>query len=355
MRTSLVVAASGAAIVLGSTALGQSLSTRLQEVARIQQDPSQSTRAASKAQLLGALLYTDITVDFSETPVKEAFNYIRSQMGVDLVARYSNDKGATIGLNPEATVTLKVDARPALNVIEMVLDQVSDGEPSTWQLRDGFIEVGPKDRLDKARDIRYYPVRDLLFEPPHFDNAPEFDLDSAINQGNNGGAGGGTGGGGGGGGGFGGVGGGGGGGGSGGGGSGSGGTIFGNPGEDPKRKDETERADQLLQIIQETVEPERWVDNGGDAASIRYYQGVFIVRAPDYIQRQLGGYPFSARPPRPQASAAPAAGRYVTFNAPISVIQNVGFGTTTVTGAAGGGTGGNGGKGNGGGTGGGKP
>ena len=46
----------------------------------------------------------------------------------------------------------------------------------------------------------------------------------------------------------------------------------------------------------ETIEPDAWQVNGGDAASIRYYQGTLIVRAPDYIQRQLGGYPFVVRP-----------------------------------------------------------
>jgi hypothetical protein len=65
---------------------------------------------------------------------------------------------------------------------------------------------------------------------------------------------------------------------------------------------------------------------------------VLIIRAPDYIHRQIGGYPFAGRP----VSAAPAAGpRYVTFDAPISIVSNVGFRPVRVEGAAGGaGTGG---------------
>jgi hypothetical protein len=319
--------------LLASSASGQSLGDRLAAVAQIQQDTSQSRMASSRAQLLGALLYTDITVDFAETPVREAINYVKQQIGANIIARYSDDRNASSGIDPDATVTLKVEGQPALTVLEAILSQVTDLEPTTWQLRDGFIEVGPKDRLDASREIRYYPIRDLLFEPTYFDNAPEFDLESAINQGNEGGGGGGSGGGGGGGG-FGGGGSGGGGGGSGGGGGGGGGGIFGSPGEDPERVSESERAQQLQDIITETIESERWVDNGGSAASIRYYQGVFIVRAPDYIQRQLGGYPFAARPVR--TAAGPAAGRYVTFTAPISIIQNTEFASTTVSGAAGG-------------------
>ncbi|MDZ4754640.1 MAG: hypothetical protein SGJ11_09100, partial [Phycisphaerae bacterium] len=103
---------------------------------------------------------------------------------------------------------------------------------------------------------------------------------------------------------------------------------------------------ELVNIILETVEPEAWTANAGDWASIRYYQGVLIVRAPDWIHRQLGGYPFAA-------TARPAAveSRYVTFTAPVSFVENVKFRDVTVTGAAGGsgfggGTGGGGAGGN---------
>ncbi|HMN95180.1 MAG TPA: hypothetical protein PKC43_02335 [Phycisphaerales bacterium] len=318
-------AAAGAGV-----AEAQSLASRLDGVARMRQGASQAT-AVSKAQLLGALLYTDLTVDFVETPAREAFNYVRSQLGVDLVVRWSTDRGATVGIDPDSVISLRADSRPALTVIEMMLDQLQDLDPLSWQLRDGFIEVGPKARLDNAVEVRYYPVRDLLFEPSYFDNAPEFDLDAALNQGEQGGGGGGGSGGGGGG--FGG-GGGGGSGGGGGGGGGSGGSIFGSPGDDPTRRSDAELAEELIEIIQQTIEPQFWDANFN---AIRYYQGVFIVRAPDYVHRALGGYPFAPRPPRPQASATTVIERrYVTFTTPISIVQNPSFGTTTVTGAAGG-------------------
>ena len=100
-------------------------------------------------------------------------------------------------------------------------------------------------------------------------------------------------------------------------------------------------------IILETIEPDSWLDNGGDSASIRYYEGVLIIRAPDFIQRQIGGYPFApnrrASSSRPRASASgtgstPVATidrRYVTFTAPFSIIENVTFDRVPVTGSAG--------------------
>jgi hypothetical protein len=229
-----------------------------------------------------------------------------------------------------------------------MLELCATDESCTWQLRDGFIEAGSKGALSvpAAREVRMYPVRDLLFEPTYFDNAPDFNLSAALSQGNQqGGQGGGSGGGfGGGGGGFGG-GGGGFGGGGGGGGSGGGGGIIGDPGEEPERKSEDEKSEQLMDIIKEQCEPEMWTDNGGDAASMRYYQGVLIIRAPDYIHRQIDGYPFA--PKRPARVTAPSsssssssadggARRYVTFTSAVSIVENVQFRSVPVQGAVGG-------------------
>jgi hypothetical protein len=313
----------------------QNLSDRFAEVAKMRQEAA--SQDVTGARLLGALLYTDITVEFKDTKVKDAIDFIANALGVPLVARYQSDRIGT-GIDPEMEVTLKVDGKPALNVLEMILEQVSVDTPATWQLRGSFIEVGTKDRLSvpAAREVRLYPIRDLIFEPPLFDNAPNFNLNQAIQQGNNGryrrrrrwrvrrwrrrwrirrwrrrlrwravaaavavAAGGG---------------------------------IFGDPGEAPDAVPEEERAQKIIDIITESIEPDAWLD----IASIRYYQGVLIIRAPDYIQRQIGGYPFAAAPRRDVAQSG-GGGRYVTFSAPFSVIENVQFRPVTVTGAAGGG------------------
>lgn len=328
LSLSVLVAASS----IGGTAFAQSLSTRLQGVAE-QQRSAQANKSTGRAQQLGALLYTDITVNFRETPVREAIQFISDTLGIPIVGRYTSDRSGS-GLDPDAPITLSVSDRPVLTVLELVLDQAATFDPATWQLRDGFVEVGTKDRLGvpAARETRLYPVKDILFEAPLFNNAPEFNLNSAIQQANRGGSGGG-GGGSGGGGGFGGGGGGGFGGGGGSGGGGGGGQIFGEPGDAPETPSEEERAQKLIDIILETVEPDAWVDNGGDVATIRYYQGVLLVRAPDYVHRALGGYPFA---PQPTAALRGVETRYVTFTAPFSVVQNVKFRDGTVTGAAGG-------------------
>ncbi len=320
----VTLALAGCGLLISAPAFGQSLSERVDYV--MQQRARAESRNTSKAHMLSVLLYTDVTVQFPETPARDAINYLQTILGINIVGRYNDDRTAE-GIDPETPITLNAVDQPALTVLEMILDQCQAlDEATTWQLRNGFVEVGTKTRLSApgAREIRYYPIRDLLFEPPRFDNAPELDLDSALNQGQSsrgGGGGGGGGFGGGGGGGFGGGGGGGGGfgGGRGGGGGSGGGSIFGDPGDEADRRTELEKAQEVIDLIQEIVEPDAWVDNGGDWASIRYYQGTLIVRAPDYIQRQIGGYPFATRPVR--QSVQSVGRRYVTFTGAVSNVQ----------------------------------
>jgi hypothetical protein len=322
----------GACMLIGSPAFGQSLSDRIDYV--MQQRSQAQPRGSTKAHLLSVLLYTDITVQFQETPAREGINYLQTLLGIHIVGRFSDDK-IGYGIDPETPITLDVVDRPALTVLELVLDQCQEFDPTTWQLREGFVEVGTKERLSLpgAREIKYYPIRDLLFEPPMFDNAPDLDLSSALAQGSNFGGGGGGRGGGGGGGGFGG--GGGGGGGRGGGGGSGGGSIFGDPGDAPDRLTEVERAQVIIDLITETIEPEAWDIAGGDWASIRYYTGTLIIRAPDYIHRQIGGYPFATRPVgRPRAQAP--ARRYLTFTGAATNVELVNVRQVETTGAVGG-------------------
>ncbi len=329
----LILASAGVVLLPGSNALAQNLSDRIDHV--MQQRTRAQANNSSKSHLLSTLLYTDVSVQFNETPLRDVMKYLETVLGINLSPRYSDDRNANgEGMDPDAPITLNVENMPALTVIEMVLSQLdtSDSAASaTWQLRDGYVEIGTKDRLSApgAREIRYYPIRDLLFEPPMFENAPELDLESALNQAQNSGSGsGGSGSGGG----FG----GGGGGGGGGSGGGGGGAIFGEPGEDPERISEAERAQQIMDLITETVEPDAWDVAGGDTATIRYYQGTLIIRAPDFIQRQIGGYPFAVRPINVSAIKTPGP-RYVTFTVPISNVEIAGIRVgPTFTGAPGG-------------------
>ena len=333
IQTTLSAVLGLATLVAVAPASGQNLSERINTVL----EQRATKQATAKGPILRALLTTSISVKFEDTKAKEAFAYLKQLIGVEMVVRWSDDPGAGDGLDPEARLTFEMNSAQALVVLERMID-MSTTEPATWQLRQGYLEVGTKSRLNArgSQETRIYPIRDLLFEAPNFDNAPEFNLSQSVQTGGGGGGGGGSGGGGGG------FGGGGGGGGSGGGGGGGGGVPFGTPGESPARRAPEEKADQLIELIKSLVEPDVWLDDS--VASIRYYDGSIIVRAPDYVQRQVAGYGSL-----PAEAPKRTGGRYVDMTAPIGVSKVTGFGTSTVTGSAGGGstgtTGGAGGRG----------
>ena len=239
-------------------------------------DPS---ARAAEAVILGKLVYTDVTVEFNQTELKQVMEFLGTLLDVQMIIYWQNDRNV-LGLDPEQTVSVDAQRTPALNLLQQVLEQcTNEGREYTWQLRQGMLEIGSKERLGRssAQHLKLYDIENLIFEIPDFDNAPTLDL------GNFGGGGGGLGGGGFGGGGM------GGGGGRGGGLGGGGGSLA------PTEKED--RVEELITLITTFIEPEGWRRNGGEWATIESYRGNLIIRAPDFIQRQLEGYDFRPIPP----------------------------------------------------------
>ncbi len=240
------------------------------------------TAVPSRAQLVQALTRESISIEFDRSPARKVFEHLQQVLGISIVGRYSDDH-AGHGIDPEAPITLHANRRPPIEVIDEVLEQCADPDPCTWQIRNGYVEVGTKERLSAAAamELRLYTIRDLLFEPPWFDNAPSIDIAAALAQ-TGAASGGGSGG----------PGGGGGGPGRGGGGGpgGGGGSIIDQPGAPPERPDEAFRFEGLVEVIVRSVEPTVWEAAGGPA-TITPFGGALVVRAPGFVHRQLGGRP----------------------------------------------------------------
>jgi hypothetical protein len=79
-------------------------------------------------------------------------------------------------------------------------------------------------------------------------------------------------------------------------------------GDDTNTPEEKEaRAEKIVDLVTELIEPEGWDRNGGDWATVRYHEGSLVVRAPDFIHRELGGYPPVPEPAEEQPEAEPAS------------------------------------------------
>jgi hypothetical protein len=121
------------------------------------------------AELIGVLSDTRLTVAFDGVPAREAFRSLSTALATPIRGRYSDDRFGH-GIDPVVPIHFKADDAPARLILEMVLEQCATYEPCLWQLRKGYIEVGTKERLSfpAAAETRLYNLRDLMLEPPHF-------------------------------------------------------------------------------------------------------------------------------------------------------------------------------------------
>jgi len=150
----------------------------------------------ARAKLLGALTFTRVTVTFDQTPMRDAVAALKDALGVPIIGRWSDAATAAaaangidgLGIDPSAPISLEAVDKPALEVLEEMLEQCAFFDECTWQLRRGFIELGTKRRLSvpAARETRTYLIRDLMLEPPEFarkridDDNPEMAYSSAA-------------------------------------------------------------------------------------------------------------------------------------------------------------------------------
>jgi hypothetical protein len=223
-----------------------------------------ATRKAKRDTL--SALSKPITLDVTDQPLQDLFNFIADVTGAELEPIYLTDNVASNGMDPETQITIKVSDTPALIVLERILLRAqrieSSGDEYTWQFSDfGSLELGPKLELNRNQRVELYDIADLLFVVPDFDNAPEFDLQSAVQA-------------------------------AGGGGGGSSQSPFSGGATDPNFVSVTDRAQAITDLIQSTIEPDQWAALGGDGASMTFYGNSYVITAPDYIHRQIAGYSF---------------------------------------------------------------
>ncbi len=259
---------------------------------------------AARAKMLGVLTYTRLSLTFDEVPARDAFQAIAATLNLTIVGRWSDDRGAREaghGLNPNAPLTMHAEARFALDVIEELLEQCEDFEDCTWQLRSGIVEIGTKRRLSApaARHRVTYDLTEMLLEPPYFGRyppgttIPKSDspyVDAVIGESN---------------------------------------REAIRDGRPPPHKSRSDIILEIAETLVETIEPGHW-DLGGqrndpdpdDAqdqssaaqpdpkqaaaikkrrderlwASMRSFQESLIITAPDFMHRQIGGYPRPIKP-----------------------------------------------------------
>ncbi|WP_428938614.1 hypothetical protein [Fontivita pretiosa] len=211
-----------------------------------QQPQQQAQRSARRA--LNLILPE---IKFENVSLVDAIEFLRDVSAANIHVNWNALEA--VGVGRDTIVNVRLRAVPLRKVLGLVLSEAGSGNLLTYYIDEDVIEITTREIADQQLITRVYPVDDLLMEVPDF-IGPDFQLQSAAVGGGGGGQ-----------------------------------QIFTNTndkGEKPLTR--AERAQQLVELIQATIQPEVWNVNGGRAA-IRVYRGSLIVTAPRSVHEALGG------------------------------------------------------------------
>lgn len=265
---------------LSMPALGQSRSDKVDQIAAalsagINDSSSEpvytdantgQTIRATPAQLMRE---TMTSVDFKDMSGKLALEIWSNQTNVPIVINWRGLEAQ--GIDPNTPINLTLGKVPAEQVLRLIIQQLHPdplgNEELLLDIQQWYVRVITKEDALRQSTTRLYFIGDLLMDIPNFDNAPKFDLNEALSNTSSGGSNGGS------------------------GGGGEGGGLF--PDDDDDRKEKVlskqEKAEQIADMVRNTIEPDIWRENGGEYGSVRYYRGMLVVKAPNFVHEQIGG------------------------------------------------------------------
>ncbi len=226
----------------------------------------------SKVSPLRALLTKRVTepVNFEDTPLSDVFEWLRAQGSelprkINVIPRWK--ALSTESIDEDSPVTLQMEDTTVAEVLNEVLDQVSDVDPVRYLGSGNTLRISTKTDFDRKLYTRIYNIEDIFFEVENFFGSPQINLQQQQQQGGGGGGGANT----------------------------QVQSVFGQQGggggnqnNQNNDEDDDERIDEILEWIRQTVEPESWVDNGGDG-SIDVFNRQLIVRNNVSVHEILGG------------------------------------------------------------------
>lgn len=264
MRTNRITAGLFGMLTLAVSAgaMGQTTQQRIAEVRRnqeIQQFIQEQKASGGRVNTALARAVTDR--QFGQLPARQAFDWLSTVTDLPIVIHW--DRLAEEGVDAEQQVTLPLGPEmTGERALTMLVRQIAIEGNLLWEPNAWYVEVLTKTQANQRSVVRTYPIGDLLMKAPNFDNAPAFDLSSITQGGSSGG---------------------------GGGGGGSQTDLFKDSDTEASSLSKPEQGARLAQIIRDTIEPDIWRANGGQYATITYWNEMLIIRAPAYVHRQIGG------------------------------------------------------------------
>lgn len=202
--------------------------------------------------VLTQLRETRMPVDFDNNSFEDVLAFIGTTTDLDIDPDW--ESLADIGVDPDSPITLRLNNVTLEVLLDRVLAKASDPVlPASWAVEDGILTISSDDVLRQNTVLEIYDVRDLLFDVPEFDNAPDFNISSS------------------------------------GGGGGGGSSPFSGSSGDPQLASPEERVGAISSLIRASVDPGNWADTGGQTSSLTSLNGNFIITTTPRYHREVIG------------------------------------------------------------------
>lgn len=219
-------------------------------------EPLEFAESEMDRAVLATLRDTRLPIDLNNNAFEDVVDFIASTARVDIDVDW--ESLADIGVDPDTPISLRLRSASLETVLDRVVARVSDRTlPAGWAVQDGIITIASDEVLRRNTVLEIYDIRDLLFVVPRFDEAPEFDLSSALQASQSGGGG--------------------------------GQSPFQTSGQQQDDVDFEDRVQQIVNLIQTNVDPNGWVDLGGDTSSISQLSGNFVITTTPRNHRSIIG------------------------------------------------------------------
>lgn len=207
-------------------------------------------------------LEEQVPVNFEANNLVNVIEFLRNTTGVNFFVNWTALEN--VGVEQDTPITLNLSNIPADQALRLVLQQatVEEFNPVSFSVIDGIVHISTEQDLTRTTTTQVYDIRDLLVQVPNFEEAPQFDLEQSLEQGESGEGGGG----------------------------GSDGGLFG----DQDDRDEeggasrSELIQEIMDLVRSTVgRAEDWAEFGGNVSSMRELNGNLIVRSPPSMHREI--------------------------------------------------------------------
>lgn len=206
--------------------------------------------------VLAKMESTRVPAQFTDNTLEDVLSFIETVTALNIDVDWQSLE--EIGIDRDTLITMNLSDMPVNVLLDRILAKASPDAFSRadWAINDGILLVASDQDLRQHTTLVIYNITDLLLEIPDYDNVPEIDLESVLQQGEGG----------------------------------QGQSPFEDDDEDEEEGlTREEKIERITDIIMNIVDFEGWRENGGETGSILELGGSLIITNTPKNHREIAG------------------------------------------------------------------